>query len=168
MPISVTDIEKLVLPILDENNLVLCYVKVLGSIRNPLIQLFIDKKEGFVTVKECVVVTRSAQDLLGLQDNVPADYRLEVSSPGVDYPLREIWQFKKNIGHLIQKSGSDLNADESETLIFGRIVDVDTGGNITLDTEEGIRELGISELAEAHIVLETPKKNKLKRKRHET
>ena len=63
---------------------------------------------------------------------------------------------------------SDLNADESETLIFGRIVDVDTGGNITLDTEEGIRELGISELAEAHIVLETPKKNKLKRKRHET
>lgn len=168
MPISVSDIEKLVQPLLEEQGVLLCYAEIKGSIRNPLIQLFIDREDGFVTVKDCVAVNRSTQDLLGLQDNVPVDYRLEVSSPGIDYPLREIWQFRKNIGRLIQKEETDLQVTGNYISISGRIEDVRAEGSILLNTESGNREYSISELAGACIVLETPKKKKMKRKRHET
>ncbi|MBT7617042.1 MAG: hypothetical protein HN590_07150 [Calditrichaeota bacterium] len=168
MPISVSDIEKLVQPLLEEQGVLLCYAEIKGSIRNPLFQLFIDREDGFVTVKDCVAVNRSTQDLLGLQDSVPEDYRLEVSSPGIDYPLSEIWQFRKNIGRLIQKKESDIQVTENDVSISGRIKDVGVDGNISICTESGNREYSISELAGSCIVLETPKKKKMKRKRHET
>ena len=169
MPISVSDIEKLVQPLLEEQDIKLCYAEIKGSIRKPLIQLFIDREDGFVTVKDCVDVTRGTQDLLGLQDNVPVDYRLEVSSPGVDYPLREIWQFRKNIGRLIQKCRTELSKDEQEPSITGRIESGSDAGDILISTEGGNREFGLTELLGSQIILETPKKKKkMRRKRHET
>ena len=165
MPISVHELENLVLPCLQEADLVLCEIKFTGSIRKPLIQLFIDKKEGFVTVGDCVRISREVQDLLGLQDNVPPDYRLEVSSPGIDYPLSELWQFEKNRGRLIRLVRGEKGNEK--TVIAGRILDV-AEGRIALETDDGPRDFALAELAQARIELEKTKKKKSKRKRHET
>ena len=51
-----------------------------------LIRIYIDRDEG-VTVEDCARVSHRVNGLLDVEDPVPGEYDLEVSSPGVDRPL---------------------------------------------------------------------------------
>ena len=51
-----------------------------------LIRIYIDRDEG-VTVDDCARVSHRVNGLLDVEDPVPGEYDLEVSSPGVDRPL---------------------------------------------------------------------------------
>ena len=121
MTISVQEIEQLVLPILKEEELILCETRVSGNPGRPFIQLFIDREKESVTINDCVGITRTVRDLLTLQDYLIGDFRLEVSSPGIDFPLRELWQFRKNSGRLI-------HLDRNDKILDGRIVNITNGG----------------------------------------
>ncbi|MDP8228041.1 MAG: hypothetical protein P9M15_01150 [Candidatus Electryoneaceae bacterium] len=102
MRLSSESIERLILPQLESVQVKLCTVKVSGPPFNPLIQVFIDREEGHISIDDCTGLTRSVQNSLDLEDSTPPNYRLEVSSPGTDWPLTELWQFRKNIGRTIR------------------------------------------------------------------
>ena len=51
-----------------------------------LVRIYIDRDEG-VTVDDCARVSHRVNGLLDVEDPVPGEYDLEVSSPGVDRPL---------------------------------------------------------------------------------
>ena len=51
-----------------------------------LIRIYIDREEG-VTVDDCARVSHRVTGLLDVEDPVPGEYDLEVSSPGADRPL---------------------------------------------------------------------------------
>ncbi len=55
-----------------------------------VLRLFIDREEG-VSVDDCARVSRVAGDLLDVADMIPNPYHLEVSSPGLNRPLRK-WE----------------------------------------------------------------------------
>ena len=55
-----------------------------------------------LTINDCVYLTRQIQHLIDEKRLLDEDFRLEVSSPGLDYPLREEWQFAKNVGRLLK------------------------------------------------------------------
>ncbi|HEY6951733.1 MAG TPA: ribosome maturation factor RimP [Bacteroidota bacterium] len=62
-----------------------------------IIQVFVDTDEG-VTIAQCAEISRelgARLDSLGL---IEEQYELEVSSPGVDKPLKLLRQYKKNVG----------------------------------------------------------------------
>lgn len=101
MRLSTEMIERLLTPQLETERVKLCGVKVSGQPFNPLIQVFIDCEEGHISIKDCTILTQSVKDCLELEDSTPPNYRLEVSSPGIDWPLSELWQFRKNIGRMI-------------------------------------------------------------------
>jgi len=50
--------------------------------------LVLDKREGSVTLEECVQVSRDVEKRLDALDPIEGSYLLEVSSPGLDRPLR--------------------------------------------------------------------------------
>lgn len=77
--------------ILHDSSLFLVDVKV--SSRNK-IMVFLDGDDG-VPISECVRVSRHIESLL---DRDAEDFELEVSSVGLDKPLKLLRQFKKNIG----------------------------------------------------------------------
>ena len=108
MSITKDQIELLIADELESIQVVMLDAVVSGSPRKPLVQLFIDCKDRPMTIKICADLARKIRDIFSLQDNIPRDYRLEVSSPGIDYPLNEIWQFKKNIGRHIQFTEDNL------------------------------------------------------------
>ena len=57
-----------------------------GDRSRGLIRVYIDHEEG-VTVDDCAQVSHRVNGLLDVEDPIPGEYDLEVSSPGVDRPL---------------------------------------------------------------------------------
>ena len=56
--------------------------------RGGLLRIFIDRTGG-VTVDDCEKVSRQVSSVLDVEDPIPGAYTLEVSSPGLDRPLRK-------------------------------------------------------------------------------
>ena len=94
----ISKIEALLAPLLEGTDM---FVTNLQIEPGNNIKLFLDADEG-LNVQKSVSINRQlvAQiDELGWYPN--GDYSLEVSSPGVDEPLRSIRQYNKNIGRLL-------------------------------------------------------------------
>jgi ribosome maturation factor RimP len=100
---SVTEsIEELVTPIINENRLELVDVEYKKEGKNWFLRIFIDK-EGGVTVHDCTRVSRQIEDLIEVEEAVPSSYILEVSSPGLDRPLKkeeDFLRFKGQRAHV--------------------------------------------------------------------
>ncbi len=78
---------------------------------NNNIQLEIDSAVGFVTIDDCVRVSRNIEHNL---DREVQDFELSVSSAGIDKPLRHVRQYPKNIGRSLKiktKSGEKLEGE---------------------------------------------------------
>ena len=59
--------------------------------------MYIDK-EGGVTIKDCEHVSRALELVLDEKDPIQDPYILEVSSPGLDRPLKKDKDFERSIG----------------------------------------------------------------------
>ena len=62
-----------------------------------VLRLFVDKQGGF-GIDDCQAVSRLAETLLDVEDFIEPAYSLEVSSPGVDRPLRKPQDFQRFAG----------------------------------------------------------------------
>ena len=66
--------------------------------KGGLLRLYIDKESGEITLEDCEAVSRQVSAVLDVEDPMPGQYTLEVSSPGFDRPLRKREHFAKFIG----------------------------------------------------------------------
>ncbi len=66
-----------------------------------VLRLFIDK-EGGVTLDDCVAVTQLIGPILDAEDHIPESYNLEVSSPGIDRPVRKHADFERFSGERVK------------------------------------------------------------------
>ena len=74
--------------------------------KRKVLRLYIDKPEG-VTVDDCAKVSRNLSDALDADpDLIDGAYTLEVSSPGLDRPLKSDADFNRNIGRRIRVTRS--------------------------------------------------------------
>jgi ribosome maturation factor RimP len=67
---------------------------------NGFVRLYIDAEAG-ITVEDCERVSRAVSELLDVADPVPGQYTLEVSSPGLDRPLRTPAHFARFVGEQV-------------------------------------------------------------------
>jgi ribosome maturation factor RimP len=107
-------------------------VEIAGSVTRPQVRVFIDR-EGGVTLDECAAFSRALSALFDVEDPIPTSYMLEVSSPGLDRPLKKIKHFEQSKGKLakvVLKQKVD-----GEHVHIGRIMEI-RGGVITLKTKE--------------------------------
>jgi ribosome maturation factor RimP len=88
--------EELVQPILEEKNLELVDVEYVKEGRNWFLRVFIDK-EGGIDISECGEVSELLSEKLDEVDPIKEAYFLEVSSPGVERPIKTVEDFAKNI-----------------------------------------------------------------------
>ena len=66
-----------------------------------VLRIYIDGERG-VTVDDCAGISRAVGEMLDAADLVEPAYNLEVSSPGLDRPLRKVEHFKMHIGDTIE------------------------------------------------------------------
>ena len=76
-------------------------VEVGGSLRHGLIRIYIDR-EGGVTLDDCADFSREIETLLEVEDPLPGSYALEVSSPGLNRPLRHEEDFRRFEGEEVK------------------------------------------------------------------
>ena len=91
----------LVEPILDEMGFELVDVEYLSLYGKWVLRLYIDTETG-VTIDDCVSVSREIGDLIDIKEVVTHEYTLEVSSPGIDRPLKKEKDFVGAVGKKIK------------------------------------------------------------------
>ncbi len=109
-----------------------------------------DRRSGGLSIDDCVRLSRDIQHLIDEQRLVDTDYRLEVSSPGLDYPLRQEWQFTKNVGRLLKIT---INGERGPREISGRLRDVGATG-ITLVGDKSEWKPAFTEILSAKVLPE--------------
>ena len=97
-------------------------IELAGSARRTIVRVFIDK-EGGVTLEDCATFSRALSASLDVEDFIKSAYVLEVSSPGLDRPLRTIRDFDMNIGKLARVITREKITDQN--FFSGRIAGVD-------------------------------------------
>ena len=63
-----------------------------------LLRIYIDHADG-ITLDDCVAVSHQVSGVLDVEDPIKENYRLEVSSPGLDRPLFTKEHFRRFCGH---------------------------------------------------------------------
>ena len=107
-----TKIEALILPILSGFGMELVDLEYKREGRSSALRLFIDKPGG-VTLDDCAVVSREVSAILEVEDPIESAYRLEVSSPGIDRPLKKPADYARFAGQLVKiKTRTLLDPDE--------------------------------------------------------
>ena len=105
-------VEELASPIVADFGLELVDVEYRQQGHQWLLCLYIDK-DGGVTLDDCANFSRELSTLLDVEDVVPTAYRLEVSSPGLDRPLKKEGDFVRFAGETVKvKTRSLLDPDE--------------------------------------------------------
>jgi len=90
-----------------------------------VITVVLDKKIGPVTVEDCAQTSRDLEKRLDELDLIQLPYLLEVSSPGLDRPLRNLddcLRFKGSLAHFVTKEPV-----EGQTSFRGRLEEVADG-----------------------------------------
>ncbi|MBI4161240.1 MAG: ribosome maturation factor RimP [Acidobacteria bacterium] len=101
--------------------------------RHWLLRAYIDR-EGGVGAEDCARVSRQLGVFLDAEDLIGHRYVLEVSSPGLDRPLRTARDFQRNIGRLVLLRTREPIQGERE--LRGRI-SACPGEAVCLDRAEG-------------------------------
>jgi ribosome maturation factor RimP len=115
--------------------LTLIEVEVNRGRGRSLVRYYIDR-EGGVTVDDCAHVSQAVGRYLDAQDPIDGPYTLEVSSPGLDRPLRKESDFQEFAGSDV-KVKTEIPVD-GQTSFSGRLVGI-IGGSVVVmgegDTE---------------------------------
>lgn len=93
-------VQQVAAPILWALGLELVEVVCAGRGPRTVVRVFIDKPGG-VSLDDCERVHQSLGPALDVADPVPHSYTLEVSSPGLDRPLKTSQDFQRAIGKLV-------------------------------------------------------------------
>jgi ribosome maturation factor RimP len=91
----------LVEPILEEMGYELVDVEYVSSYGRWILRLFVDK-EGGVTIGDCAHISEELGDLIDVKEFVRHEYNLEVSSPGLDRPLRKEKDLSRALGKKVK------------------------------------------------------------------
>jgi len=83
------EVRQLAEPLADEGGFELVDVEFVVQGRQRVVRVLLDKPGG-ITLGDCAAFSRRLGDCLDMNQTVAASYRLEVSSPGVDRPLRSL------------------------------------------------------------------------------
>ena len=117
-----------------------------GAKGNQVLKIYVDI-EGGIKLEQCVELSREISDILDIEDIMPGKYRLEVSSPGVDRPLKKQMDFRRNIGRTIKVNLIEGNSIEGNVK---RVND----STVYLENEDKEIEIPLSSIKLAKIILQ--------------
>ena len=143
-------VEEVVLPVLEELGLELVELQFRREQSGWVLRLIIDKPDG-INLDDCAVASRELSQLLDIEDFIDQAYNLEVSSPGLDRPLKSMADFHRFIGR--KAKIKTIEPIAGEHVFIGNIQQTE-GESIVL--EIGGREVVIPflQVAKARLELE--------------
>ncbi|KAB3531342.1 ribosome maturation factor RimP [Alkaliphilus serpentinus] len=93
--------EELVTPIIESGNYELVDIEFKKEGPHRYLRVYVDKPGG-ITLDDCQGISEALSEKLDERDPIPENYFLEVSSPGIDRPLKKDKDFQKFKGELVE------------------------------------------------------------------
>lgn len=145
-------IREMLRPILTSLDLELFEVERIGRI----LRVVVDRPDGTVGIQDCARVSQFLSHALDVEDPIPGKYSLEVSSPGLDRPLRSLEEFRRFTGRLCRLKLVEAGPDGN--VVVGRIVGTEggTAGEVIRLAlpDGGEREVAYGNVAKARLEVE--------------
>jgi ribosome maturation factor RimP len=125
-----------------------------GTLQRPILQVRVDRPDSRpgqgVTADDCAGISRSLERFLESRAMVGPRYVLEVSSPGIERPLRWPEHWRRFVGHRAR-----VRADALGGRRLVEIVAVPDEEHVTVRGEDGAEvTIPLASVREAHLVVE--------------
>ena len=137
-------------PVIAGLGLELVDVEIVGAGRARTLRLTVDRPDG-VDLDALAAANRPVLDELDRVEVMTGPYMLEISSPGVERPLRRPAEFRRFVGTTISVKSHELVSDARRHR--GVLVEADDTG-VVLDVEGEHRAFGYDQIASARTVFE--------------
>ncbi len=112
-------------------------------------------RDGGPSIDDCARVSREASYLLDVEDFIPYHYTLEVSSPGLDRPLKTERDFARNVGKKIKLTW--LNEHDDRQVEHG-IIQQARDGVVMLAMGKGEASFDMSRIIKGMLIIEIGKR----------
>ncbi len=116
--------------------------------KGGVVRVFIDKPDG-IGLDDCEKVSRAVSAILDVEDPVPGNYDLEVSSPGLDRKLTKVEHFQRFMGETVKVSLRFPK--EGRRRFRGTLVSADDE-NIVVEVDGESHSLALSMIDTARLV----------------
>lgn len=147
----------LALPLLASKGLELVDLEFRREGRTMILRLFIDKQGG-VNLDDCAEVSREFSEILDVEDVIPGHYSLEVSSPGLNRPLKKEADYERYQGRLVKIRTFEPVADQQGNLrktFLGTLLGL-ADGIVSIHLQEGqTAMIPLTKVAKANLEFES-------------
>lgn len=123
-------------------------LEFVGAGGNRTLRLFIDAPSG-IGLDDCEAVSHAVEAVLDEADPIAEHYSLEVSSPGLERPLRKAADYERFSGETVKvKTFGPINGQKSFT---GSLIGLEDD-QVLVETPEGRTAIPLDQVAKAHLV----------------
>ncbi len=95
-------VKELLQPILEEGGFELVDVEFVREPVGWVLRIYADRPQGGITISDCQWISERIGTVLDVEDLIPHAYNLEVSSPGLDRPLKSQKDFERHKGTVVK------------------------------------------------------------------
>ncbi|MBR5319760.1 MAG: ribosome maturation factor RimP [Peptococcaceae bacterium] len=143
---------KMAEPLIAENGMELIDVEYVKEGAEWYLRLFLDKEgEEGIDLDDCELISRKFSDVLEEKDPISQAYRLEVSSPGIERPLKRTKDFQRFQGEKVQvKTFSEVEGKKQ----FIGILQETTEETVTVDVDGTSIVIPRKQIGKANLVWE--------------
>lgn len=132
----------------ERNNLFLIDLILRGNESKRIIEVYIDG-EVIVTADTLAAISREIDDRIYKEELISGSYRLDVSTPGVERPLKYLQQYVKHIGRKMQMK-VNLNGGEKE--FSGKLLRIEES-NLFFDIENVESLIKFEQIISAKVII---------------
>jgi len=142
-------VAELVAPVLEEKGIELWGVKLINNPKRTTLQIFIDRKDGGVTIDDCTNVSLELNGIMDVEDLFNHPYFLEVSSPGLD---RYLFTFEQVCAY----TGREMNVEVSMPIAnrrrFRGVLEKVDGDLLFLKVDNDVYEIAWPNVSKAQLI----------------
>jgi ribosome maturation factor RimP len=143
-------VEEIITPCVQESGLELVDVEFVREGGSWYLRIYIDKPGG-IGIEDCGQLSQKIDRLLDEKDPIPQSYHLEVSSPGIERPLKKISDYNRFAGELAVIT--TFVPFDGKKKITGRITAA-RGDDIVIDSDGKELSIPFRQVASARLKVE--------------
>ena len=157
-PVDVQKLQQLAEPVVTGQGYELVDLEFKNELGAWILRVYIDKPhredrlEGGVGLDDCAQVSRELSAVLDVDDVIPGHYSLEVSSPGLNRPLKKESDFARFVGKKA-KIRTRHPVGDSRRNFSGTLVAV-AQGKVKIDVGDQVCEVPVDDVEKANLVYE--------------
>ena len=146
----IAQVEEFIVPLLADMDIELVDIEFRREGHGWVLRLFIDRPGG-VTLDDCTRVSREVSSYLEVEDPIEHAYHLEVSSPGLERPLKKEKDFIRFSGRMARIKLREKRNDQR--VFIGRLHGMDNG-EVLLEVDGRTERFLPADIARARLIFE--------------